>query len=133
MTEKEKEVEEKLAKDKEELNKRMQETKVSESNGAAAPAPAAAQQPAREWRRPVNNANGHGGAPQPPRRDVPGDRPTSTQESVKPVSTPKQFSKDQAIRKEGFSYSNIAGKKQAAAANPEPSPSAVDASSSPAS
>ena len=128
-TAREKEVEEKLAKDKAELAERMKEASLAEK--ASPPAP---QQ--REWRRAPGATNGApksqdtaSGQKQHQRYNKPSNNvqiqrrdrepSASSPDSAAPAKpaqppAPRQFSKDQNVRKQGFSYS-MASKSQSAA------------------
>lgn len=110
----EKEVEAKLASEKDALSSKMKDTKIAEDSSA---------NPKREWRRP---AGPHAGLtdqqPQAPQsqlaRSTSGSGPAAaaaastngkSPEPAAAASAPKQIAKNLGIRKEGFSYSNIAG------------------------
>lgn len=104
----EKEVEAKLASEREGLNNKMKDAKIAEEGSA---------NPKREWRRP---AGPHAGltdqqaqAPQSQlTRSGSSGNPnsSSTNGTAAPAKAePRQIAKNLGVRKEGFSYSNIAG------------------------
>jgi len=92
-----------------ELNWRMRDAKIAEKKSA---------NPGREWKRPAGphagltdqqpTAPSSGIANAAEQREKAGS-PTSSASSG---TAPRQIAKNQGIRKEGFSYSNIAGKSQ---------------------
>jgi len=111
----EKEVEAKLAKDKEELEKKMKEAKIVEEKSAT---------PQREWRRPSGpNAGLTGSTPNAPQSEI-AKASTAPEVSSPPAAAPKQILKP-GLRKEGFSYSNVAG---TTSKSPAPTPAAETSS-----
>lgn len=132
VSQREKEVEEKLRKDKEALaaaTKAMSESKIAEEKSA---------NPKKEWRRPsaphagLTNAQApapqsqvakHGGGSSTTHGNAT-KAGTTTKAGTPPASAappaPRQIQKNAGIRKEGFSYSNIAKGGAGAAANKPP-------------
>lgn len=106
VTNREKEVEAKLAADKEALNSKMKDAKIAEEASA---------NPKREWRRPAGPNAGltdqQAQAPQSQLARSSSAEKTSTTNgaSTAAAAPPRQIAKNLGIRKEGFSYSNIAG------------------------
>lgn len=110
VSQREKEVEEKLRKDKEDaaagVTKAMSEAKIAEEKSA---------NPKREWRRPsgphagLTNAQASAPQSQVSKGAQTGSSTTHGNATKQGVTTaPRQIQKNAGIRKEGFSYSNIA-------------------------
>ena len=102
----EKEVEEKLMRDREDMERKMADAKIAEEKSAS---------PKKEWRRPAGPNAGFTDSPaNAPQSEV--SKPTSPREAterMKSPTSPKPINKNQGLRKEGFSYSNVAGKGSA--------------------
>lgn len=110
VSQREKEVEEKLRKEKEELanvTKGVSEAKIAEDKSA---------NPKKEWRRPsgphAGLTNAQASAPQSNVSKKSSGSSTTQGDATKPGApaprAPRQIEKNSGVRKEGFSYSNIA-------------------------
>lgn len=110
VSQREKEVEEKLRKEKEELakvTKGVSEAKIAEEKSA---------NPKKEWRRPsgphAGLTNAQASAPQSNVSKKGSGSSTTQGDATKPGApaprAPRQIEKNSGVRKEGFSYSNIA-------------------------